>query len=266
MAEPEVQRAILAACFGTQDVRSKAQVAELLSAHGVASADAEAMAGNPRFWLYRRLVRANMFDIIGRMMPTAKERMNLLAAQAFDETITQFLADVAPRTHHFRDVPIEFFEWAKPRWTKDSRIPAYLVDLAAYELLEFAVGVGRFADEVPAVGEIAVDRALVFSSTVQLCPLAHPVHALPDDMHAPVAPRDVTLLVYRDAEHMVRFLELSPLVGTLAERLLGGVALGEALQASCAAHAQPLGQELLGDVAKLLADWGERGILLGARA
>jgi hypothetical protein len=266
MAEPEVQRAMLAACFGAPDVRSAEDVATLLAANGVAAEDREAMAQNPRFWLYRRLVRSNMFDIIGRMMPKARERMNLLAAHAFDASITGFLAEAAPRTHHFRDVPMEFFEWAKPRWTADKSIPAYLVDLAAYELLEFSVGVGRFADEVPDVAEIAVDRAVVFSSTVQLCALAHAVHALPDDLHAPVDLRTVTLLVYRDGSHMVRFLELSPLVASITTRLVSGAPLGAALQESCAEHSQPLTQELLGDIAKLLADWAERGILLGARS
>jgi hypothetical protein len=93
------------------------------------------------------------------------------------------------------------------------------------------------------------------------------VQLLPGDEEDRTIPevRDVTLLVYRDAEHCARFLELSPLAGAIVDRLFAGDALGAALGAACASQGHTLDDAILSDTARLLADLGDRGVLLGAR-
>jgi len=77
--------------------------------------------------------------------------------------------------------------------------------------------------------------------------------------------RAVTLLVYRDDAHAARFLELSPLAGAIATHLIAGEPLGAALGAACAETGHTLDDAILADTARLLADLGDRGVLLGAR-
>ncbi|MGD0530321.1 MAG: DUF2063 domain-containing protein, partial [Polyangiaceae bacterium] len=72
------------------------------------------------------------------------------------------------------------------------------------------------------------------------------------------------LLAYRDADHVVRWLEVTPLAAAILARLVAGEALGEAVERACA-EASTAPAAVLPDIARLLADLGTRGVLLGAR-
>jgi hypothetical protein len=74
----------------------------------------------------------------------------------------------------------------------------------------------------------------------------------------------VPLLAYRDAAHVVRWLELSPLAAAIVDRLLEGDPLAPAVGRACADH-DTAPAAVAADVARLLADLAERGLLLGAR-
>jgi hypothetical protein len=86
----------------------------------------------------------------------------------------------------------------------------------------------------------------------------------PEDLRAAPEARPVSVLVYRDAEHRTRYLELTPLASAILERLFAGDALGPAMVAACKAKDHPLDDQVLAGAAQLLADLGERGVLLGA--
>ena len=96
-------------------------------------------------------------------------------------------------------------------------------------------------------------------------PTPGPCTSCPADEDGDGAParRDVQLLAYRDAEHVVRWLELTPLAAAVLERLVAGEPLGAAVEHACQAH-RVAPAAVLPDVARLLADLGERGVLLGA--
>jgi hypothetical protein len=265
MSEDRVQRMIADACFAvgaerdfTRDLRA------YLVRHGLPEADVEAIcAAPPRLALYRRLVRNNLFGVTERMMPRTRARLGPLFDAAFDA----FLEARGPRTHYLRDVPAEFLTWATSRWRDDPAVPPYAADLAAHELVEFQV-CATPTSPPPPLADVALDRTLVFSDAQRLMRYAHAVHLLPaalDDRTAPDA-REVTLLVYRDAEHAARYLELSPLAAAIVERLSSGEPLGEAIARACATSGHALSDAILADTARLLADLGDRGVLLGARA
>ncbi len=268
MGEGEIQRMIAEACLAagseeefTNDLRG------FLTRHGVPAKDIEAIvAAPPRLSLYRRLVRGNVAGVTQRMMPRTRARLNA-AGGLFDASFDRFLEERAPRTHYLRDVPSEFLAWVAPRWRAQKEVPAYAADLAAHEVVEFEICAAPVPADPPPLGEVALDRALVFTDAKRVMRYAHAVHLLPadeDDRTAPDA-RDVTLLVYRDDEHAARFLELSPLAGAIVTHLIAGEPLGAALGAACAALGFTLGDAILADTARLLADLGDRGVLLGAR-
>lgn len=270
MADRAMQRAMVAACFGRiPEERVTAGLRELLSENGVGDEDVQAIVGaSPRFWLYRRLVRGNLLDIVHRMMPRARARINEAAAGAFDAVVDAFLDEVGPRTHHLRDVPTEVLAWASPRWTADPAVPRYAIDLAVYELAEFQMGVAVAPAEAPPVSDVVVDRPLSFAETKRLLTLDHAVHELPEAIADRTAPREerTHLLAYRDAADVVRFLHLTPLAAAILERLFAAQTLAEALPAACASEGTTLSDGILADTASLLADLAERGVFLGARA
>jgi len=268
-ADAALQRAIADACLGERaGERATADLRAFLESHGVASADVEAMLAAPaRLNVYRSLVRNGVGTVVLRMLPRTCARLDAACPGRLSADLAAFAQDPGPRTHYLRDVPAEFFAWVTPRWKVDARVPAYLVDLAAFELAKFAIAASASSRAPEQAAEIAIDRPLAFADSMRLLRSAWAVHELAGDEGDTQAPatREVTLLGYRDAAHAVRWLELTPLAGDVVSALAGGDPLGASIARACAARGVAPA-DVLPDVARLLADLGERGVLLGARA
>lgn len=261
MSSERLQHAFKRACFATEpgfdtDLRG------FLAASGVAKEDIEAVLAAPRrLGLYRKLIRHNIVGVIEAMLPKTQERMNAVVPGSFESSIAAFLEHEGPRTAHLRDVPSEFLAFAAPRWKRDERLPSWLVDHAELELVDFVIGVAPRPAPPPPLADVSADLPLVFADPHKLVRLGWAVH---EDTPDP-ARRDVTILVYRDAEHRTRFLELTQLAGLILERLLAGDALGPAMISACQTMGCALDQAVLEGAAHLLADLGDRGVLLGAK-
>lgn len=277
--EAALHRAIADACLDADAGDAIARdLRTFLEQRGVAPEDVEAaLASAPRLAVYRSLVRNGLSAVVVRMLPRTRARMNAACAGRFDADVARFVDEVGPRTHYLRDVPAELFAWAEPRWRADASVPAYLPDLAAHELTHFDVAAaphGPAADAVAAAAarsgdasaELALDRPLAFAPSMRLRRHGWAVHELSPDEDARDEPprREVRLLAYRDAEHAVRWLELTPLAFAVVEQLAAGEALGPAVERACAAHATAPAA-VLPAIARLLADLAARGVLLGAR-
>jgi hypothetical protein len=223
----------------------------------------------PGLALYRRLVRNNLTGVAEKMLSRTRARLNEREA-FFDASFAEFLADRGPRTHYLRDVPHEFLAWAEASWStliRAGELPPWALDLARHELTEYAVAAAPDARSQAPAQDIALDRPILFAEPVRVLRYAFAVHELPEepaDRTEPAA-RAVALLVYRDSENDVQHLELSPLGAALAERLLAGSSLGEAVTAACAALGVRRTEAIVGDVSALLANLADRGVVLGAR-
>jgi hypothetical protein len=263
-----LERAIADACLGERTGEAMARdLRGFLEAHGVASEDVEAiLAEPPRLAVYRTLVQNGLGAVVVRMLPRTRARMNAACGGRFDADMARFLAEVGPRTHYLRDVPRELVEWAEPRWRSDPSVPAYLADLAAHELACFTVAAAERRDDAGSRADVTLDRPMAFDDSARLMRYAWAVHDLPADEEATDEPsrRDVRLLAYRDPGHVVRWLELTPLASSIVERLMSAEPLGPAVERACAEHGTAP-SSVATDVARLLADLGERGVLLGAR-
>jgi hypothetical protein len=265
----KLQAMLARACLGKDaDAAFGADLRGFLAEHEIDEDDVEALLAGPRrLALYRRLVRHNVIGVVDAMLARTRKRLDALVPGAFDRTIDDFMAEVGPRTPHLRDVPAELLAWAAPRWSADARLPEWLVDFAELELADFTIGVAPRPLPPPPLAEVAPDLPLVFAEPRRLVRLGWAVHELRDDLDTGAAPtrRDVTILVYRDAEHRSRFLELTPLAAAILAELFGGRPLAEAMVEACRASGAAVDSEVLGGAARLLADLGERGVLLGAR-
>lgn len=227
--------------------------------------DRAAMAAQAdRLMIYRTLVHNRIKNAIRDFVPRTLAR---LGRAPFGGTFDRYMDELGPQSPYLRDVPEEFVNWAAPIWKRDASVPDYIVDLARHELLELVVRNDPRGGE-PATGvPVALDRGIRFDGSVRLCHYAHPVHELPrglDDKTAPDA-RSTDLLVYRDAQGRVRYLELTPFAAAVVAALLTDrLALEPALRRACAVLDEPLDDDKLAGAASLLADLGERGVALGA--
>ena len=267
MSVTQLHAMIADACFGDSEDSLNGDLAAYLEKHGVHGEDAEAILASPRrLGLYRQLVRHNVVHVIGVMLERTRARLDVYAPGELERSTAGFLAEKGPRTPHLRDVPSEFLAWASPRWRNDPRIPGWLADYAELELVDFTIGVAPRPAPPPALADVTVHRALVFGDPRLIVHLEWAVHLVPaGDANAVPERRAVDLLVYRDAQHCTRYLDLSPLAAVILARLFDGLPLAEALEVACASSGHVLDDAVLGGAARLLADLGERGVLLGAR-
>jgi uncharacterized protein len=269
LADAQTLSMIADACLGLQSDESfSSDLGAYLARHGLDADDIAAIVAAPRrLGIYRRLVRNNLVDVTHKMLPRTRARVNAFAAGAFDASFDAFLASVGPRTHYLRDVPHEFFAWVAPHWRARTDVPAYALDLACHELTEFAISAVPNSRSPVELIEVALDRSLVFLEATRIVHYDYAVHELPaaeDDFTQPAA-RATFLLVYRDAEHAIRSLEMTPFAATLTSSLLAGAPLEAAVAHACSARNATRSDTLLRDVARLLENFGERGVLLWAR-
>jgi hypothetical protein len=262
--EARLEEMIASACLRAgSEAAFRADLKGFLESHHLDPEDvAEILAAPPRLALYRRLIQNNLTGVTGKMLKRTRARMEAVVAGAFDASFASFLDEVGPRTHYLRDVPGEFLEWALPRWEARADLPAWIGDLARHELAAFQVGAAVTPASTPEVGEARPNAPLVFAATVRLLRYAYAVHELPLDETDRTEPLlcPSALLLYRDDEHVVQSLALTPLAAAITERLLRSETLLEAVRGAgeeMGANAGVL------DVASFLADLGERGVLLG---
>ncbi|HEY8376665.1 MAG TPA: DUF692 family multinuclear iron-containing protein, partial [Nannocystis sp.] len=221
-----------------------------------------------RLLVYRHLIRGTIRGVIADLLPrTAAVRgQDALAAD-----VDAWLAAVGPRSRLLRDLPREFVAWVAPRWSKEhapsdiSEAPAWLLDLAHHEILTREAAAAPSQPFAPA-RPFALDARLRFDASVRLARHAYAVHELPEAPTPADAPRraDVALLLYRDREHTVRTLDLSPLAAALLAALLHDDATVEvAVRQAAAGAGLDLDDDLLARISALLADLAGRGALLG---
>jgi len=268
-ADRALQRALTDACLDANAAEElAADAAGFLRARGVAEDEIAAMGDSlPRLAVYRRLVRSNLEGVAYRLLARSRARLNDLSEGHFDAEFTRFLETAGARTHYLRDVPAEFLAWAAPRWSADARVPRWVMDLARHELTAFVVGTAPHLPEPPNLVDLDLAKGVAFASTARLDGHAYAVHQLAageDDRTLPEE-RAVALLAYRDAEHRVQWLEVTPLAHAVLERLMAGDTLQAAIREGCAQVGIPMDDGALASIAALLADLGERGVLLGAR-
>lgn len=261
--EAAALRAFSAAlCELDAPTRIAADLPGYLAELGMSQDDRELLAQHSdRLLVYRTMVHSRLRGVVEEYLPRAAA---VLGKPRLRGEIAAFMAEQAPRTVFFRDIPGEFLAWAAPRWRTDPGLPPYLADLATHEWLD-----GEIAN-TPAGGEPASDLPLDLGCPVQLDGSAclrrydHAVHRPAED---PPAAEPTTILAYRDRDTLrVRLLELTPRAAALCDHLLAGATLQAALTHACAAVGEPLSDEFLASMAGFLADLGERGVLLGARS
>jgi hypothetical protein len=233
-----------------------------LARHAFSPEDRAALGANfERLLVYRRLVRGTLRGAVALAMPRTIARLGAL----FDEYFDRFLAERGPRTHYLRDVTSELLDFCAPLWEKDDRVPAWAVELGRHEALQIVVAALREPTEPGELGELDLERGLRFVQAARVARYEHAVHRLSEDEGDLTAPErtPTALFVYRDREHDVRYLALSPVAAALLERLLAGASLKDALLGACATAGTDPASALPG-TSRLLADLAARGALLGA--
>ncbi len=217
-----------------------------------------------RLDVYRELFFNNVASLLGGTFPVCRD---ILGEPGWRGLVRRFYAGHRAHTPYFLELPSEFVQWLGERSDDAPGLPPFLAELAHYEWVELALSVSD-AEPDPSgfdpAGDLLEGRPVV---SPLAWPLAYrwPVHRL-SHAYRPEAPGDLPtfLVVYRDAEGKVRFLETDAATARLLE--LMDADAGATGSASLARVAAELGaSDAAAGGAELLEGLRARGILLGTR-
>jgi len=212
--------------------------------------------------IYRKLVRRGIASMLRFQLPRTAAHLDA----RWDRDVARYLDEALPRSRYVRDVAFELVAHLEPTWRADPETPAYIVDLARWELLAFEVANAPDDLPLPAAAPLTLDRGVAFSQSMRLARYRHAVHLLPEDetSREPPAETPAALCVYRDADHDLRHLALTPSAAHILEQLAAGATLGDAVSGAASTCGAALDEAFLQGAARLLEDLTERQVVRGA--
>ncbi len=219
-------------------------------------------AGIParRAAVYQELVFNNLCGFVDSCFPLSRA---VLGEARWRRLCRTFLRDWPLHTPWFRDIPREFARYLAEAPIA-TPLPAWLPELAHYEWVELAVDISDAP--VPAHdpdGDLLAGR-VVLNPTLMNLAYAWPVQRIGPD-YRPRKARATQLLVYRDADDVVRFSETNPVTARLLALLAAAPTTGAVAIAGIGReldHPDP--ERLLVFGRDLLADLQRQGIVLGS--
>ncbi|MAT64569.1 MAG: DUF2063 domain-containing protein [Gammaproteobacteria bacterium] len=231
-------------------------------AHRPAPADVE----DRRMAVYRELFFNNISSFLAGTLPVLHQ---LLPEAQWQAMMRDFLVRHRCHSPYFLDIPREFLTYLEHSRGTQPGDPPYLYELAHYEWAELALSVAD--EQLPPAAGIA--EAELLDAPLQVSPLAwpfsyrFPVHRIGPDYLPEAPPAAPTyLLLYRDPDDEVRFIELNAVSARLLALLLehGGdpdYTARQALEqiAGELGHSDP--DVVIAGGRDILGDWLDRGIL-----
>ena len=171
-----------------------------------------------RMTIYNELFFNNVEDFIANTYPVLKE---ITPEQQWQEMIRDYFSNHLSHTPLFPEMPREFLKYLEEE-RENKNDPNFINELAHYEWVELALMTSDL-DENVNWDNIDIDGDLLNNSPI-LSPLAwslsyqYPVHQISNDFIPDEASEHpIYLLVYRDNNDEVHFMELNPVTAQLIQ-------------------------------------------------
>lgn len=219
-----------------------------------------------RMAVYDEIVFNNLFESVSACFPVARKTVGKRIWLALVQT---FLKDYAADTPLFRKIPQEFLRFLKQaNLTSSKQLPVYLEALCHYEWIELYLStLPSMADEtinIDSNGDLAKHN-IVFTNTMQLLEYDYAVHKI-SPKHKPDTKEPTQLLVYRNLEDDIKFVELNPMTYrllTLCQQ--EGMAAAQALKLLAEELKHPQPQLIIQFGLGVLEDLRNQGVILGIK-
>lgn len=210
--------------------------------------------------LYRELLRNKLEGFLLACFPVTKD---ILGERRWSGLVDGFFRDARCQSPYFRDIPRDFVDWLSTR--PRARLPAWLPELAHYEWAELAVDVMEAAETPCDAAGDPMHGIPVLAPALLNLSYAWPVHRI-GTAWRPRRPRPTCLLVYRQADDAVAFVEVTALSARVVARLQEG---GHRGRDAVLAVAREIGHaetaSLLAHGGALLAELRTLGVIRGTR-
>lgn len=173
--------------------------------------------------VYKEIVFNNLFESVSACFPVARK---VLGERAWLSLIREFFRVHSANTPIFRKIPEEFLSYITNRDKCASKtVPEYLTSLCHYEWVELLASTMPddstetvINNQVVNVGGDLLEYQPVFSPTMQLLNYPYAVQKI-SPRYKPKEKIATHLLVFRNTEYTVKFIELNPITYRLVELL-----------------------------------------------
>lgn len=218
-----------------------------------------------RMAIYNELFYNNVEGLLADSFPVLRQ---ITPDQRWHATARDFFARHPCRTPLFTRLPEEFLDYLQSKRGVLPEDPPFLYELAHYEWVELALTLSDADLEMPSIDK----EGDVLSGHPLLSPLAWPlsydfaVHRIgPGYLPEQPEPGGAHLLVYRDRQERIGFLETNPVTQALLKLLQNDPIITgrQAVMQIVAGLAHPDPASAVAAGYSLLDDLLQRGILLG---
>jgi hypothetical protein len=220
-----------------------------------------------RMAIYRELFYNNVESFLSNTFPVLRK---IYADEPWHAMVRDYFSSHLSRTPLFLEIPREFLNWLRDERTPREDDLPFLYELAHYEWAELAVSIANDAldyDDIDKTGDL-LDGIPVLSPLAWHLAYQYPVHRIgPAFLPGAADGAPTFLVIYRDAEDEVGFMEINPVTKRLLELLeTSNTASGRELLlqiASELSHPQP--EVVVSGGAEILANLRKKSIIAGTR-
>lgn len=200
-----------------------------------------------RMAIYEELFFNNVASLVGGAFPVLR---GVLGAERWQRLLRAFFAEHRASTPYFLEISQEFISWLQQGYRAEPDDPAFMLELAHYEWVELALDVSDV--QLPEYGWSPLAWPLAYCWPVQRIGVDHCL------AQPPLEP--TCLLVWRDAQDRVRFMQLTSFAYQLALRLQAGEPPVQAQLELATAHGVAADRTYFDNARALLDDWQAREI------
>ena len=248
---------------------SLAKLQEQFAAHirSPNTAPAPADVEDRRMAIYRNLFFNNVRNLLSYNFPVLRK---IYSNEDWAQLIRDFYIEHRARTPLFPELPREFLQYVQDHRQGRECDPPFLLELAHYEWVELALSMDEHEiDDVEADpgGDLLKDIP-VLSPLAWPLSYTFPVHRIGPGFQPKDAPDEPThLLVYRDREYQVKFMQLNVVSALLLQFLKDGQDRSghDLMNEIVLSLKHPNPEVVIEGGTQLLQDLRERDVLLGTR-
>lgn len=218
-----------------------------------------ARVNDKRMAVYREIVFNNFYGSVSACFPVLQD---ILGIRCFKKLVRTCFFHQQFTSPFFREIPKTFVDFLDSYDLENNGLPIFTAQLAHYEWAELYVSTLKTQTIQPEqqeenLAENILEKSLSLNPAHLLVNYDFPVHML-SKKHQPIEPTQTFLLLFRNAEFEVKFMQLNPITFELLQIIEAQSCTGQqALQqlAEKMQHPQPdvivgFGRQILEDLLK----------------
>ena len=152
--------------------------------------------------VYREIVFTNIFNAVSACFPVC---VQVLGKNAWDKLVRQFFANYQATSPIFREIPQQFLQFLNTA----GNLPVYFQQLAHYEWVELAINAQQTETAKLSKKMDLLDEKPILAPAHMLLEYDYAVHKI-SKRNQPKTTEKTYLLVFRNSEFKVKFIELNP--------------------------------------------------------